>query len=96
MFTLSLNPLLRTAPDGPRPPAPCRLIYRLRTWPDLPQHARRLPVLRMLSVMSSRPVSRHWMLMQSRLRPAEVDSLLGDLEAAGALEVIDPAGFARA
>jgi len=96
MFSLTLPSIWRTAPCGARPPAPGRLIYRLRTWPNLPQHARRLPVLRMLSVMSSRPVSRHWMLMQSRMRPVEVDSLLGDLQAAGVLEVIDPSGFAPA
>ena len=72
----------------------CNLIYRLKHWPQLPAGSSNACVWRALSVMSTRPVNRNWILMSSSLRPKEVDQLLRDLVAQGAVEVIDPAGFA--
>ena len=72
------------------------LIYRLKHWPQLPAGSENACVWRTLSVMSTRPVNRNWILMSSSLRPRQVDRLLRDLVAQGAVEVIDPAGFAVA
>lgn len=70
------------------------LIYRLRRWPDLPTASRTADVLRLLSVMSHRPVNRRWMLANTRLDAAHLDSLLRRLVEAGAVDVIDSSGFA--
>lgn len=67
-------------------------IYRLRQWPELPPSMHTARMLRLLSVMSSRPVNRHWMVQQSR-KPAEVDALLALLVSGGWVEVIDPQRF---
>lgn len=81
---------------GSRPPPDSAiegdLIYRLRQWPDLPPSLRTARVLRLLSVMSSRRVNRHWMIRQSG-KPAEVDALLALLVAGDWVEVIDPQRF---
>lgn len=69
------------------------LIYRLRHWPDLPSSIKTAGVLRTLSVMSSRPVNRHWILSQSRLRPDQVDRLLQRLVDDEAVEVIDASKY---
>jgi hypothetical protein len=70
------------------------LIFRLRAWPQLPDAGRTADVYRMLSVMSSQPVNRPWLLARSRMAPQELDALLQHLVDTGALEVIDPARFA--
>jgi len=77
-----------TAPDDDG------LIYRLKHWPELPSHARTADVLRALSVMSNRPVNRHWLLANSKLQAQEVDRLLARLVAQDAVEVIDGARYA--
>lgn len=69
------------------------LIYRLKQWPDLPSDARTADVLRTLSVMSSRPVNRHWILTHSRLHAGDVDRLLRRLVEQDAVEVIDGSKF---
>jgi hypothetical protein len=69
------------------------LIYRLKHWPDLPAPARTADVLRALSVMSNRPVNRHWILANSRLRAPDVDRLLAQLVEQDAVEVIDGARY---
>ena len=72
---------------------PTGLIYRLKHWPDLPRHHRTADVFRALSVMSNRPVNRHWILAHSRLHADQLDSLLGRLVREGAVEAIDSAKF---
>lgn len=69
------------------------LIYRLKYWPELPRDSRTADVFRALSVMSHRPVNRHWILTNSKLRPQQVDSLLERLVAQDAVEVIDGSKF---
>lgn len=69
------------------------LIYRLKQWPDLPTNARTADVLRMLSVMSSRPVNRRWILAHSKLHAGDVDRLLERLVEQDAVEVIDGSKF---
>jgi hypothetical protein len=71
-----------------------RMIYRLRSWPELPCSHRTAKVYRMLSVMSSRPVNRNWILSTSRMTPRQLDELLQGLIAQGAVEAIDPTTFA--
>lgn len=70
------------------------LIYRLKSWPELPEVGRTADIYRIFSVMSQRPVSRQWILARSRMAPEQLDQLLLMLEAEGVLEVIDPARFA--
>ena len=49
----------------------------------------------MLSVMSSQPVNRQWLLSRcSSMAPGQLDALLLQLKDDGVLEVIDPSGFA--
>lgn len=69
------------------------LIYRLRHWPELPSHVRTADVLRTLSVMSHRPVNRHWILANSKLQAHDVDRLLARLVQQDAVEVIDGSKF---
>ena len=70
------------------------LICRLKAWPQLPEDGRTAEIYRMLSVMSSQPVNRQWLLARCRMAPQQLDRLLGQLVQDGALEVIDPARFA--
>ena len=70
------------------------LIFRLKAWPQLPESGRTAEVYRMLSVMSSQPVNRQWLLARCHLAPRQLDELLLRLQADGALEVIDPKRFA--
>jgi hypothetical protein len=72
------------------------LIYRLKHWPELPRASRTADVFRALSVMSHRPVNRHWILSNSKLRAHEVDRLLERLVAEDAVEVIDGSKFPSA
>ena len=69
------------------------LIYRLKHWPELPSRIRTADVLRALSVMSNRPINRHWILAHSKLRAQDVDSLLARLVEQDAVEVIDGSRF---
>jgi len=72
------------------------LIYRLKHWPELPSQVRTADVLRALSVMSNRPVNRHWILANSKLQAQDVDRLLARLVAQDAVEVIDGSKFPTA
>lgn len=85
----------RAAARGERVPGG-NLIFRLRAWPQLPEQGRTAEVYRMLSVMSHQPVNRQWLLASCRMAPEQLDALLQRLVAEGAVEVIDPARFARA
>jgi len=70
------------------------LIYRLKHWPELPAQSRTADVFRALSVMSTRPINRRWILSHSKLRAEQLDQLLMRLIAEGAVEVIDGSKFA--
>ena len=70
------------------------LIFRLKAWPQLPEAGRTAEIYRMLSVMSSQPVNRQWLLSRCRMAPEQLDQLLVRLVHEGALEVIDPSRFA--
>lgn len=70
------------------------LIFRLKSWPQLPEAGRTAEIYRILSVMSNQPVNRQWLLARCRMAPSKLDRLLRQLEAEGSLEVIDPARFA--
>lgn len=70
------------------------LIYRLRAWPELTEAGRTAEIYRMLSVMSSRPVNRQWVLTRTRMDRPKLEALLRQWVAEGAIEVIDPARFA--
>lgn len=69
------------------------LAYRLKHWPELLTMERTADILRTLSVMSSRPVNRNWILTHSRLHARQVDSLLEQLMADDAVEVIDTSKY---
>lgn len=85
-----------TVPAGGERRTGINLIYRLKAWPQLPESGRTAEIYRMLSVMSSQPVNRQWLLARCRMAPRQLDELLQQLIADGALEVIDPARFAGA
>ena len=70
------------------------LVYRLRQWPVLPPALRTAPVLRLLSLMSNRPVNRQWMTTHTRLSARAIDALLQRLVQQEAVEVIDTSRFA--
>jgi hypothetical protein len=69
------------------------LIYRLKAWPELTEPGRTAEIYRMLSVMSSRPVNRQWILTRTRMEPRQLEALLRKWVSEGAIEVIDPARF---
>lgn len=71
------------------------MIFRMRSWPQLPEDGRTAEVYRMLSVMSQQPVNRRWLLSRCRMAPQQLEALLQQLVAQGSIEVIDPARFAR-
>ncbi len=81
------------ADSHPAPQHPGELIYRLRHWPRLPASWRTADVLRLLSSLSHRPLTRSWMLAHTPLTPQRLEALLQRLTAQGALEVIDPRSF---
>ena len=87
----SSNPVQATR-SGARPGAD--LIFRMKSWPQLPEDGRTADIYRVLSVMSHQPVNRQYLLARCRLAPRQLDQLLMKLVADGALEVIDPARFA--
>lgn len=94
----------RPAPASPPPSTrPARgdhraagadVIFRMKSWPQLPESGRTAEIYQMLSVMSSQPVNRRWLLHRCRMAPKDLDKLLVQLVREGALEVIDPASYA--
>ena len=74
-------------------PSEDMLIYRLRRWPQLPSASMNTDVSRTLSVMSTRPVNRRWILNNSSLQEHEVDSMLQRLVEQDAVEVTDAAKY---
>lgn len=66
-----------------------QLIYRLRRWPNLPSSSMTTDVTRALSVMSTRPVNRRWLLNNISLKTHEVDNMLRRLVEQDAVEVTD-------
>jgi hypothetical protein len=70
------------------------LIYRLKAWPEVTEPGRTAEIYRMLSVMSSRPVNRQWILSRTRMQREHLEALLRKWVAEGAIEVIDPTRFA--
>lgn len=96
MLTLTLRGLFggwRKEAGASIRPAP-DLIFRMKSWPELPEDGRTAEIYRVLSVMSNQPVNRNWLLARCSLAPKQLDKLLDHLIADGALEVIDPARFA--
>jgi hypothetical protein len=93
--TSSFAELLASGSDrvDSQPPLPGELIYRLKHWPALPDGLKTAGVYRTLSVMSQRPVNRHWMISTSTLRVTDVDLLLKNLLDQEAVEVIDAGKF---
>ncbi len=83
----------RSAPGEPRLRGD-DLIFRLKAWPQLPESGRTAEIYRMLSVMSSQPVNRKWLVERCDMAPQQLDKLLARLVREGALEVIDPTRFA--
>lgn len=81
----------RPAPGEKSPDS--NLIFRLKAWPQLPESGRTAETYRMLSVMSSQPVNRQWLLARFRMAPRQLDAFLQQLIAQGALEVIDTSRF---
>lgn len=69
------------------------LIYRLKQWPHLPPSMKTAKVFRALSVMSQRPVNRHWMLAHCGLAAQQLDALVEQLREQEAIEVIDSSKF---
>jgi hypothetical protein len=69
------------------------LIYRLKSWPELTEAGRTLEIYQMLSVMSSRPVNRQWVLTRTRMERSKLEALLRQWVAEGAIEVIDPTRY---
>ena len=72
------------------------LIYRLKHWPELPTQNRTADVFRALSVMSTRPINKRWILAHSKLQAEQLDELLLRLIAEGAVEVIDGSKYGSA
>ena len=72
------------------------LIYRLKAWPEVTEPGRTAEIYRMLSVMSSRPVNRQWIMTRVRMEPRQLEALLSKWVAEGAIEVIDPARYTSA
>jgi hypothetical protein len=64
-------------------------VYRLRNWPNLPVRVRTAEVLRLLSLMSSRPLRRSWIVAHTRMGEGRVDALMKRLAAQNALEVFE-------
>ena len=73
--------------------ADATLIYRLRRWPQLPTSRMSTDIARTLSIMSTRPVNRRWLLNNSNLSELELDSILQRLVEQGAVEVTDARNF---
>ncbi|KQT13683.1 hypothetical protein [Ramlibacter sp. Leaf400] len=73
------------------PDKPGDLVYRLKRWPELPTAMRTAEVLRLLSLLSSRPLRRSWILERTRLGEEHLEMLTKRLSAQGALDIFDPA-----
>jgi hypothetical protein len=69
------------------------LIYRLKRWPKLPSSSMSTDIYRTLSVMSTRPVNRRWILNNSSLQADQLDLLLHRLIEQDALDVTDAAKY---
>lgn len=82
----------RLATNAPIDSADC-LIYRLKHWPRLRSVSKTAGIYRALSMMSTRPVNRRWILSNSGMAASDVDGLLRRLIAEGAVEVIDSTQF---
>ena len=103
MLTMTLDAMRRIfGPRGPERAADSRpaprvpgadLIYRLKAWPEVTEPGRTADVYRMLSVMSSRPVNRQWIMTHTRMEPGQLELLLRKWVSEGAIEVIDPKRF---
>jgi hypothetical protein len=93
--TTSFAELINTGFDREEsvPPEDDELIYRLKEWPQLPYSQKTADIYRALSVMSHRPVNRHWLITHAGLRHDQLDRLLQRLIADGAVEVIDSSKF---
>ena len=86
---------LRRGGSNGNPGFGAHLIFRLKAWPRLPEAGRTAEIYRVLSVMSSQPVNKQWLLSRcSSMAPGQLDALLLQLKDDGVLEVIDPSGFA--
>jgi len=77
----------------PHVPGMTGQVYRLRRWPSLPSAWRTAHTYRALSVMSHRPVNRHWLVTHSGLHAEQVDALIDYLVSKLAVDVIDTGGF---
>lgn len=91
---LEPGPFEATRPAAGQHRLAADLIFRLRSWPQLPEAGRTAEIYRMLSVMSNQPVNRQWLLARCRMAPRQLDQLMLQWVAEGAVEVIDPARFA--
>lgn len=92
--SMSLSGLFRADPDAGSADGPeDHLIYRLKRWPKLPSAGMTTDIYRTLSVMSTRPVNRRWILNNSNIRTHEVDLLLRRLVEQDAVEVTDAAKY---
>ncbi|MGZ5269593.1 MAG: hypothetical protein ACXWC6_03160 [Ramlibacter sp.] len=74
---------------------PAPFAYRLRRWPDLPDHLRKASVLQSLARMSCSPVSHRWFLSHCGLARAAAEGLLASLAAKGELQRIDISHLGR-
>jgi hypothetical protein len=72
------------------PDLPGDLIYRLKHWPELPASLRTAEVLRLVSLLSGRPLRRSWILSRTQLNEQRLDLLVRHLSAQKALDVLDP------
>ena len=100
MFGAKRRPAPASLPPSTRPArgdhraAGADEIFRMKSWPQLPESGRTAEIYQMLSVMSSQPVNRRWLQHRCRMAPKDLDKLLVQLVRDGALEVIDPASYA--
>lgn len=69
------------------------LIYRLKRWPKLRSASMSTDICRALSIMSTRPVNRRWIMKNCGLELHEVDRLLQALVDQDAVEVTDSAKY---
>lgn len=91
--TSSFAPLLALSGDADRPVAADGRVYRLRQWPTLPACWRTARMYRALSVMSHRPVNRHWLVASQGLKPAQADALISYLVTENVVDVVDSTAF---
>jgi len=69
------------------------LIYKLREWPALPEAWHTAPVFRALSVMSQRPVNRHWLIARHGMAPSQADALIHYLVTHDLVDIVDATAF---